>query len=877
VRRAAGPGAGGVVVRPGLFARLGGSTQVAVISAPAGSGKTVLLRSWIDEAGLAEHAACVTVGRDERDPRQFWLAVVGALRRTVSGSALLQPVTAAPDLDGGAIVERLLTDLASLREPVWLVVDDVHELGSEALPQLELLLMRAPRELRFVLATRHDVRLGLHRLRLEGELAEVRTADLRFSLAEARELFDAAGVRLAEPALGMLYKRTEGWAAGLRLAALSLAGHPNPERFAAEFSGTDRTVAEYLLAEVLDRQDEKVRRMLLRTSVLQRVNGELADLLTGDGARERVLQDLEDANAFVVSMDATRSWFRYHQMFAGLLALELRRTAPGEVAGLHRAASAWFAGHGHTVEAIRHAQAAEDWDLAGRLLADHWPTLHLDGQDSVIHELLAGFPSEASAGDAQLAVLIAADELAQGSLETAERYLSLAERESTSERVDQVRQNQLLLGLVRLEAAHQRGDLPAVTEQAQRLEAVAAGGDPAEPGFGQVLRSLALISLGGTEVWTGQPREALRHLKQGVALARRIQRPFLEFSGLASQTAAESFQSLALAIDRGKQAIELAERHGWGDEPSAGTASLILGVALTYQGRLDEAEPWIQRAERTIRSATGPVTGLVVQHVRGLLELGRGRTREALAAFRAAEEPAGRLAGPHLLTTRRRALVPDALVRLGEIERAEQAIAEFSEEERDSGEIRITTAMLRLAQADPHAAIAVLPPVLDGSAPLTWPHWLIQAFLLEALARDALGDETAAEQALEHALDLAEPDCVLLPFLLHPVSNLLERHVPHRTKHAALIVEIQSLLSGRKSVPASAGPRPLLEPLSGSERRVLRYLATNLTAPAIAGELSVSHNTVKTHMRNLYVKLGAHRRSEAVAQARSLGLLAPGR
>jgi len=221
--------------------------------------------------------------------------------------------------------------------------------------------------------------------------------------------------------------------------------------------------------------------------------------------------------------------------------------------------------------------------------------------------------------------------------------------------------------------------------------------------------------------------------------------------------------------------------------------------------------------------------------------------------------------------------VPDALVRLGEIERAEQAIAEFSEEERDSGEIRITTAMLRLAQADPHAAIAVLPPVLDGSAPLTWPHWLIQAFLLEALARDALGDETAAEQALEHALDLAEPDCVLLPFLLHPVSNLLERHVPHRTKHAALIVEIQSLLSGRKSVPASAGPRPLLEPLSGSERRVLRYLATNLTAPAIAGELSVSHNTVKTHMRNLYVKLGAHRRSEAVAQARSLGLLAPGR
>ena len=877
MRHASAPGASGVVVRPGLFARLGGSAQVAVISAPAGSGKTVLLRSWIDEEALAERAAYVLVGRDERDPRQFWLAVVAALRRTVPGSALLQPVTAAPDLDGGAIVERLLTDLASLREPVWLVLDDLHELGPEALPQLELLLMRAPRELRFVLATRHDVRLGLHRLRLEGELAEVRPADLRFTLAEARELFDAAGVRLADPAMAMLYARTEGWAAGLRLAALSVAGRPHPERFAAEFSGTDRTVAEYLLAEVLDRQDEKVRRMLLRTSVLQRVNGELAELLTGDGARERVLQDLEEANAFVMSLDATRSWFRYHQMFAELLALELRRTAPGEVASLHRTASAWFADHGHPVEAIRHAQAAQDWDLAAGLLADHWPTLHLDGQDSVIHELLAGFPSEAGAVDAQLAVLIAADELAHGSLETAQRYLSLAERESPSETVGQASQNQLLLGLVRLQAAHQRGDLPAVTEQAQRLGAMAAVGDPAEPGLGQVLRSLALISLGGTEVWTGRPDQAVRHLVQGVALARRIQRPFLEFSGLAAQAAAESFQSLALAIDRGKEAIELAERHGWSDEPTAGTASLILGVALTYQGRLDEAEPWIQRAERTIRSATDPVTGLVVQHVRGLLELGCGRTREALAAFRAAAHPAERLAGPHLLTTRRRALVPDVLVRLGEIERAEQAIAEFSEEERDSGEIRITTAMLRLAQADPRAAIEVLPPVLDGSAPLTWPHWLIQAFLLEAIARNALGDAQAAEQALEHALDLAEPDRVLLPFLLHPVSGLLERHVPHRTAHAALIAEIQSLLSGRKSAPASAGPRMALEPLSSSERRVLRYLATNLTAPAIADELSVSHNTVKTHMRNLYAKLGAHRRSEAVAQARSLGLLAPGR
>lgn len=243
---------------------------MTVVSAPPGSGETLLLRSWISQAALEDRCAWVTAGRDERDPL------------------------------------------------VLLVVDDVHELGAEALRQLELLVMRAPAELQFVLANRHDVRMGLYRLRLEGQLTEIRQPELRFTLAETRALFVAAGVELSEAALVSLHQRTEGWAAGLRLAALSLAGHPDPDRFAAEFSGTDRTVAEYLLAEVLDRQSDMVRRLLLRTSLLDRVNGELADLLTGDVGGERVLQDLEMAGAFVVSLDEARSWFRYHSMFAGL-------------------------------------------------------------------------------------------------------------------------------------------------------------------------------------------------------------------------------------------------------------------------------------------------------------------------------------------------------------------------------------------------------------------------------------------------------------------------------------------------------------------------------------------------------------------------------
>ena len=648
-----------------------------------------------------------------------------------------------------------------LADRIWLVIDDVHELGPDALRQLELLMMRAPPGLRFVLATRHDVRLGLHRLRLEGELTEIREPHLRFTVAETRELFAAAGVQLPDSAVVMLHERTEGWAAGLRLAALSLAGHPDPARFAVGFSGTDRTVAEYLLAEVLDRQPEEVRRLLLRTSILERVNGELADLLTEDKGGERVLQDLEQANAFVVSLDGSRSWFRYHQMFAGLLQLELRRAASDEVAALHRTAADWLAEHGYSVEAIRHAQAAGDWGLAAGLLADHWPGLHLDGQAATTHELLAGFPPSVRAVDAGLAAVAAADELAYGSLEAAERYLGLAERGTASAPDARGVQAQLLLGIVRLLVVRQRGDLPTVAEEVRRLEVLAEAPDATQPALSQDLRALALISLGITEVWTGRFQEAERLLDRGVALARRIGRPFLEFTGLAHLAAVEMFQSYARAAERSRQAIELAERHGWASDPAAGTACMALGTMLTWQGRLDEAEPWVQRAERTLTGEAQPATGHVIRYLRGLLELARGRDADALAAFRSAEPLARRLAAPHYTVPRARALLVHVLVRLGDTEGAEQALAELGSQDRHHGETRIATAVLRLAQDDPHAAVAALAPVLDGG-PLALP-WigLAHAFLLEAIARDALGNPAAAGPALQRALDLAEPDGAL--------------------------------------------------------------------------------------------------------------------
>jgi LuxR family transcriptional regulator, maltose regulon positive regulatory protein len=867
------------VPRPGLSERLG-SARVTVLSAPPGSGKTVLLRSWIAETGLAERAAWAAVWRGEQDPQGFWLSVLDALRRTVPGSSLVRELTAAPDLDGWAIVERLLTDLAPLREPLWLVIDDLHELRSDtARRQLELLLMRSPRQLRFVLATRHDVRLGLHRLRLEGELAEIRADDLRFSLAEARALFDAAGVELPGSALAVLHERTEGWAAGLRLAALSLAGHPDPERFAAEFSGTERTVAEYLLAEVLERQSPEVRRLLLRTSVLERVSGELADLLTGGSSGERVLHDLEEANAFVVSLDAERSWFRYHHLFADLLQLELRQSEPGEVTALHEQAAGWLSERGFPVEAIRHAQAAHDWKLATRLLADHWPALYLGGQAATVHALMAGFPAGAPAADAELAVLAAADELAEGSLNAADRYLRIAERGSASVPEGRRGQTEVLLGVIHMLMAGQTGNLPAAVERAQQLQALAAAPEAAQPGLGDELRAMALISLGYSQGWT-QLDLAEQHIEQGLALARRIERPYLVCFGLAYHAAVEHSRSLPRAAELSSQAIDLAEQHGWTDDPTTSVAYMSLGSVLVWQGRPGEAAAWLQRAERTSRPESLPVAALAVQFIRGQLEMARGRPADALAAFRAAEQLAGLLAAPHPLARPVRPWLVHALVRLGETGRAEQILAGLGERDRNRGEMRIALAGLRLAQDDPRAAITALEPVLASSARVGWRTWLTEAFLLEAIARDTLGDPAAAGRALERALDLAEPDGALLTFLIHPARDLLERQAKQarqRTAHPALIAQILDSLAGTSPAPTSDRdrPQPPAEPLSGRELRVLRYLPTHLSAPEIASALAVSTSTVKTHLRNLYRKLGAHSRAEAVERARALGLVAP--
>jgi LuxR family maltose regulon positive regulatory protein len=866
---------GGIVPRPRLFERLGAAARVTLVSAPAGSGKTNLLRSWLAEPGLADGAAWVPVQDGEQDPQRFWISVLDALRDTIAGAKLVRPLTGAPDLDGWAVVERLLEDLEPLADPLWLVIDDVHELRSAtALAQLELLVMRAPADLRLVLVTRRQMRLGLHRLRLEGQLTEIGAADLQFTVDEARQLFEAAGVELSSAAVAALGRRTEGWAAGLRLAALSLAGHPDPERFAAEFSGNERTVAEYLLAEVLDQQPEPVRRLLLRTSICERISGELAELLAETSGGDRILQDLEDAGAFVMSLDGQRSWFRYHRLFADLLQLELRRAAPADVAALEVTAAGWYAAHGYPVEAIRHAQAAPDWALAARLLSDHFLGLALDGQAATAYELLARFPASVAVADPRLAVL-EAHELLRGSLEAAERQVAAAERRAQSVPADQRGRFQVNLAIMRLSVAQRRGDLPAVAEEARRLLSPAGVPDAAAPLLTEDARALALVTLGAAELWALRPEDAEQHLDQGAALARRTGRPWLEVSALAHGGWAVGVRSFALATERHLEAIELAGEHGWTDEPVAAVAYAGLGAIRVWQMRLEEAETLLRQAERTLRGEGDPAAGVVLHQARGMLELARGRHGQALAAFQAAERVAGLLVAAHPRTTPVRAHMLQTLVRLGAPGPAEQALAGPGETGR--GEMRNALAALRLAAGEPRAATAALAPVLAGTAPVASVGWASQAFLLEAIARDALGDQEAAARALDRALDLVEPDGAVLAFVLHPAPDLLRRHTSRGTAHAALIADILGLLTGGTPAQPRGEQDRLRESLSGSEARVLRFLPSNLSAPEIAGQLSVSVNTIRTHMRHVYEKLGVHSRTEAVELARGLGLLAAAR
>jgi LuxR family maltose regulon positive regulatory protein len=848
--------------------------KVTIISAPAGSGKTSLLRAWADRPGQPHRLAVMQVQRDQRDAQQFWLTLLSAVRQA-SAASRAEPPVATPDFNGRAMVDRVLSELADQRGRLILIIDDLHELISpDALAQLTRLLTNLPGDVHAVLATRRDLPLRLHQLRLAGELAEIRAADLRFSERETRELLEASGIALSDAGAVLLHQRTEGWAAGLRLAALSLADHPDPERFVAEFSGSDRTVAEYLIAEMLERQPDDVKDLLLRTSLLDRVNGELADLLTGRPGSERILLELENANAFVVSLDPGRTWFRYHHLFGDLLRLELRRALPEEVPGLHRRAADWLIQHGQVVDAIRHIQAAGDWPRAARLLADYSFSMTLDGQTQTIQALVQAFPP--GADHPELALVHATVDLIQGRLDEAAAHLAVAETYAGTAPPDRQRRLHVALASLKLSLARRRGNLAGVLEQAKFLASPVTGQSDEDIAVGSELRAVALMNLGIVEAWSQGLPDAERHLQEGADLARQIGRPYLEVACLAQLGFASRIRSFAITRERCQEAIALAERHGWGAEPVIAPALVTLAGNLVWTGEFDEGERWLQRAELALQTDAGPGIRQLLHLATGRLYAGRGRHHEALEELRAAEQLQSQLAGPHAMTSQVTGWMLATQARAGMPSQACASLEALTDERANAGEIRNARAVICLIEGDPAAALDALAKVLDGTAPVVGYVTLVETQLLAGLAHRELGDQRAANQAAERALGLAEPDRLVLPFAITGSAELLEALPRHETAHAALLADILDVLHGSSLAAQDQSSSPPSEELSPSELRVLRYLPTNLSRPEIASELSVSVNTVNTHVRNIYAKLQARDRSSAVQRARELRLLSTG-
>jgi LuxR family transcriptional regulator, maltose regulon positive regulatory protein len=842
--------------------------RVTVISAPPGSGKTSLLRAWTDRSTDLRRVAFVSVDRDEQDGQRFWGAVLDAIRGRARETV---------GLDGDEVVDGVLSELAEQLEPVVLIIDDLHELKSaDALAQLQRLLATLPSSARVVLSSRRDPPTRLHKLRLADEIAEIRAGDLHFTERETRELLAASAIGLSDAGAAALYERTEGWAAGLRLAVISLSEHPDPERFVADFSGTDRAIGEYLMAEMLERQPGDVQSMLLRTSVVDRMNGELADLLAGRSGSEQMLLELEDANAFVVALDAQRTWFRYHHLLADFLRLELRRTLADEVPDLHRRAAQWFADRGEVVDAVRHTVAAGDWPDAARLVADHSFSWVLDGQARTIDAVLQAFPEGASADHPDLALAHAAAELNHGRLEEAAAQLALAESHLESAAPAR-RRLEVAIASLRLGLARRSGRFSEVIEQVNLLDASIADDSNDPIAMDGELRAVTLLNLGIVETWSRRFDDAERHLSEGAALAQAIGRPYLEVACRAHRVFPTTLVSLASARERGRQAVALAERHGLGDRPILAPALGAVAFWAIWTGDVDEGESALRRAWEVAEPQIDPAAAVLLHMVTGQLHAARGQHQAALEALAAGAQAQSRLTGAHALATPVVGWLAATQARLGMPDEARKTLTGFSAEPGPMGFIYNARAVICMAEEDPAGALDVLRDLPDLT-PLTGPAFtLVETHLLAGIAHLQLGEQRAAVAAAEAALAAAEPDRLIFPFALTEAADLLDAVPRHATAHGALLADIADLLRGTSAPSTDREGLSQPEALSPSELRVLRYLPTNLTRPEIARELYVSINTVNTHIRNIYSKLGARDRSAAVRRARELRLLSTAR
>ena len=894
----------GFVLRPRLVEALdqGLARQLTLVCAPAGFGKTALLANWARSG--ERPVAWLSLDAADNDPARFWRHAVAALERACPGigqraGPLLGPPSP-PSFEG--LVTVLVNELATRpgQDEIVLVLDDYHLIDAQPVhAPLALLVERLPPCLHLVLASRSDPPLPLARLRAGRQLAELRAAELRFTAEEAAALLgDAAGGELPGAAVAALAARTEGWAAGLQLAGLSLRGHADVAGFVAAFSGSHRYVLDYLAGEVLDRQPEQVRTFLLETSVLERLSGELCDAVVGRADSQAMLERVERANLFLVPLDEVRRWWRYHHLFADLLRVRLHQQRPGRVPALHRAAAAWCEEHGLTDDAVRHAVAAGDTTWAARLTERHADALiYLRGEGSTVQRWLAALPAELVQSRARLLVTQAALDLLSRRAETVEGLLDAASRAFADADEDHfepsVGRDVSLLANVPAAIALGRAALAQLRDDAEGAAAFASRA-LAELGEGEwLLESITRGYLARADWLRGRLAEAEHALSLAVGRWR---------AGGASTYVAWGCQHLGqvqraqgrldAALVTYQQALEINGPHGRPVPAAAGIGHVGLAEIAYQRNELDaalrrvtEGLPLCRQFVSTPPLAIGLVTLAWIRQAQGD-EVG------ALEAIGEAERAAPGPAVPGLLNP-----VPAQRARLllaqGDVDAAarwtqQRGLGPGDEPDYAREPEYLVLARVLLAQDRPGPALALLERLHAAAAAQDRTASIIEIQALRALGLAAAGDENAAVHALAGALTLGCPQGYVRVFADEgpPMVALLGRLVAAqkadqpaaRGVPLGCLAQLLRAFGGNDDAPRSrrgaAAPVPgLVEQLTAREREVLVLLAAGAPNPRIAEQLVVSLDTVKKHVSHLLAKLGAANRTEAVTRARQLGLI----
>jgi LuxR family maltose regulon positive regulatory protein len=864
----------GLVARPRLSERLrrGAESRLTLISAPAGFGKTTLLSAWLTGSG-AEPRSVAWLSLEESDgrPGLFWTYAITALQTVVPGiGAGALPLLQSAQAPIETVLATLLNELGAVPHEIHLVLDDYHLVdGPELEAGMVFLLEHLPPQVHLVISSRADPALPLARLRARGELVEVRAAELRFTLDEVTDyLNEIIGLDLTASDIAALEARTEGWIAALQLAALSMQGRADVAGFIAGFAGDDRYIVDYLVEEVLRRQPDGVRMFLVQTSILDRLSGPLCDAVTAQHGGRAMLESLERANLFVVPLDDSRRWYRYHHLFADVLRTHLRDERAGEVAELHGRASRWYDQHGEPSPAVRHALSAGDIERAAGLVELAIPALLKNRQEPTIRGWLDALPDEVVRVRPVLAVGLIGALMSGGEFEGVEARLQDVERllaESPTARMVVVDTEEFLrlpgaIQMYRAALALIRGD-PTATIGYARLAIDRAAAD-------DHLTRAGASALSGLAFWGGGDLEAAHRAYSATVEGLRRVGHLSDILGCSITLADIRITQgrLGAALRTYEQALRLASPAG---TVLRGTADMHVGLSQIAFERndLDAAARHLLRSQELGEHTGLPQNPYRWRVAKAQILQARGDLAGALQLLDEAQRVYVGDFSPNVRPIPAlRARLLAAHGRAGEALgwAREQGLSADDEVSYRREFEHLTLARVLLAR---DTSAGLLDRLLTAAEAGERTGSVIEILVLQALARHARGDTPGALAALERALALAEPEGYARVFVGEgqPMAALL-RAVARKHVSWAYVRR----LAGDRPRPATQG---LVDPLSERELDVLRLLGTDLDGPAIARRLVVSLNTLRTHTRNIYAKLGVNNRREAVREAGKLNLL----